>query len=437
MSSNRSEFAQVPLSALTLGSVLSAPIFEPGSERTKLLGKDVQIDSGVLQKLASRGVAYVSVSKRDLAAMTAGQPQGNRKEVDDHEYRPVELQTEHSQEVESLIAETPSGELPTTSLDPRWNNPPTTKYDPAAVNEKLRERESHISYVESVFGELITHGGTEDGDLSVVCRRSIVSVLEDKDLFMRLGLNPFDSEYPSRHSLHVSSVAISIGVMLGLEDQSLHDLGTGCLVHDIGMLKLDSTFYRAKRKLRPKELEYLAQHPILTLDALANSGVELSRIARIVAYQVHERCDGSGYPRAMRDEHIHSLSKIAMVADMYVGLVSNRPHRRALMPYHAITKILNAIPEGKFDAKAVRGLLHAMSLFPIGSFVETHDGRVARVVRSTGETYMRPVIEFWNPKHQIYEPNLVNLAQEPEIQIKRAIPAPSISPSIGRRTRVA
>lgn len=419
------EFSQVPLSSLQVGSILSAPIFEVGSDRTKLLGKDVQIDSIALRQLESRGVTNVSVSKRDLAAMVAGKPQGNRKKAPDHEYAPASLQTEYSRELDSELASLPPDSLSQQPLDARWNDPPLTAYDTEAVREKLAEREAHVSHIDSVFVELIRTGGVDDADLSSVCRKSLTSVLDDKDLFMRLGLNPFDSEYPSRHSLHVCSVAITIGVMLGLDDASLLDLGTGCLIHDVGMLKLDPGLYRNKRQLTQKELATLTQHPILTLEALACPGVELSRVARIVAYQIHERCNGSGYPRGRDSENIHSLAKIAMVADAYVGLVSNRQHRKAMLPYYAIEKILKTIPDGLFDGKAVRGLLHAMSLFPIGSFVETDDGRVARIVRSTGETFTQPIVEFWDTRHKRYDPDLVNLTKEDRVRIKRAIPTPS------------
>jgi HD-GYP domain-containing protein (c-di-GMP phosphodiesterase class II) len=113
-----------------------------------------------------------------------------------------------------------------------------------------------------------------------------------------------------------------------------------------------------------------------------------------------------------------------MVADCYVGLVSNRQHRRALMPYYAIEKMLKTMPRGLYDAKVLRGLLHAMSLFPIGSCIELTDGRIARVVRSTGETYTQPIVELWDTKHRRYEPDLLNLKTEKQLKIRRAIPEP-------------
>ena len=70
-----------------------------------------------------------------------------------------------------------------------------------------------------------------------------------------------------------------------------------------------------------------------------------------------------------------------------MALVSPRPHRPALLPYHAITKMLLDVKEGLFDSTVVRGLLHTVSLFPIGSFVELSDGRVGKTI--FGRSYTR------------------------------------------------
>ena len=420
------EFSQVPLASLHLGSVLTAPIYDDGHPRTKLLGERIEINEQFLKQLKSRGIHSVSLSKRDLAAMRAGEPQGNRREVPDHEMHPAPLVTQHSEDMDGELGSMSiDSEIEASSDRPEIQSP-TGRYDQEAVASEVSRREQQVEYMDDLFVKMVQNDPAETHGLSEVCGAAIRSVVQDKDLFLCLGLNPFSSDYPSRHSLHVCSVAISIGVTLGLDDQSLIDLGTGCLIHDVGMLKLDRQFFKAKRALTSSELSTLSGHPILTLEALACPGVTLSRVARIVAYQIHERCDGSGYPRGTKGDEIHYLAKIAAVADAYVGLVSNRWHRKGLIPYYAVEKLLNSIPLGLFDPKVVRGLLQTISLFPIGSFVETNDGRVARVVRATGETYTKPVIELWNAKHKQFEPDLVNLSRDPSIWAKRAIPTPNM-----------
>jgi HD-GYP domain-containing protein (c-di-GMP phosphodiesterase class II) len=419
------EFSHVPLSDLSVGSVLTSPVFDVGGERTKLLGEGIAINEGFIKQLKSRGISTVSISKRDMATMAAGVPQGTRRVATDHTYSRTELATPHTEAVDKEV-DSSGFKTEVEKQVERTIHTPTQSYDSEAVVAAVDKREEQISYVDDLFGQLIKGDGSGTESLTDVCRESIEAIARDKDLFSCLGINPYDGDYPSRHCLHVSSVAISIGFVLGMDDRSLIDLGTGCLIHDVGMLKIGSQLYRSKKKLNEKELSILAEHPVLTMDAISCSSARISPVAKVVAYQIHERCNGSGYPRGTNGDQLHVLSKIAAVADAYVALLSNRWHRPGMVPYYAMEKMLKDIPTGLFDPKAVRGLLQAVSLFPLGSFVETDDGRIGRVVRATGETYMQPIIEFWNQKHRQYEPDLVNLTEETDIKIKRALVTPKV-----------
>ncbi|MFK8113565.1 MAG: HD-GYP domain-containing protein [Rubripirellula sp.] len=418
------EFARVPLAQLSIGTVLTSPIFDPDQSNAKLLGKDVEIDANFLAKLEARGIHDVVVSKRDLAAIHSGTPQGVLRKTKDHSYSTSPKVTALSREVDSEIKAVDFSTEAADNQVQRLGEQRTDRYDEDHMSLEVKRREKQVEYVDDLFGKLVQGAGANTDELTDVCRQSVRSVVSDKDLFLCLGLNPFDADYPARHSLHVSTVAVAIGVVMGLDDDSLADLGTGCLIHDVGMLKLDKGLYKAKRRLTAHELTVLAEHPILTLDALACPGARISRVARIVAYQIHERCNGTGYPRGRTGDEIHGLAKIAAVADAYVGLVSNRSHRRGMLPYFAIEKILRDIPSGLYDQKAVRGLLNSMSLYPIGSFVEMDSGQIGRVVRSMGDNYMSPIVELWNAKHQEFEPDLLNLSAESDRRVVRAVPSP-------------
>ncbi|WP_186776009.1 HD-GYP domain-containing protein [Rubripirellula reticaptiva] len=420
-------FARVSLSTLSVGTVLSSPIFDPDSAGTKLLGKNIEINEQFLNMLVKRGINNVVVNRRDLARLKAGAPQGIARKADDHSYSQICKTNRATSDIdEEVVGEgfKASIEMPTETVAERLGAPRQDRYDRHHMLETVKKSEQQIAYLDELFVNLIKGSSANDESLEGVCRDSVKSILDDRDMFLCLGLNPFDTEYPARHSLHVCSVAISIGLMLGLDDASLVDLGTGCLIHDVGMKMMPRKVYTEKRKLTPDELTSLAEHPVLTLDALQCPGVRISRVARIVAYQLHERCDGSGYPRGRVVDEIHPLARIAAVADAYVGLVSNRGHRKGLMPYFAIEKLLHDVAGGKFDSKSVRGLLHAVSLFPIGSFVEMSDGQVGRVVRSNGENFTRPIVEIWNARHREYEIDMINLASENSVQIVRATRAP-------------
>jgi HD-GYP domain-containing protein (c-di-GMP phosphodiesterase class II) len=80
-------------------------------------------------------------------------------------------------------------------------------------------------------------------------------------------------------------------------------------------------------------------------------------IAEIV-YQHHERIDGSGYPRGLKDGEIMLEAKILAVADVIEAMSSHRPYRPALPIESAFNEVKNF--KGKlFDEIVVDSFLNA------------------------------------------------------------------------------
>jgi HD-GYP domain-containing protein (c-di-GMP phosphodiesterase class II) len=143
----------------------------------------------------------------------------------------------------------------------------------------------------------------------------------------------------------------------------------------------------------------------------------------MVAVQMHERLDGSGFPKQQRAPQIHPLARIAGVADTYLSLVSPGPADPGVSPHRAIEQILQDTRQGLFDPGASRALLHAVSLFPLGSTVRLQDGRVGRVIRSNRENYARPVIQVVTRTESGQQSELIDLSQRPEVEIASAGPS--------------
>jgi len=59
-----------------------------------------------------------------------------------------------------------------------------------------------------------------------------------------------------------------------------------------------------------------------------------------VALQVHERADGSGYPRGLEGPQIDEFASIIGLADIYMALIRKRPNRDKLLEVEAIKFIL-------------------------------------------------------------------------------------------------
>lgn len=254
-----------------------------------------------------------------------------------------------------------------------------------------------------------------------VSQDGLERVSEDKDLFVNLGLTLPSDGYPSQHALRVGMLAMSIGATLGWDERTLLDLGVGCLIHDMGMLGLAPEVYQGNRILSASEFAVIAEHPVRLFGLLERHADQVPEAARLVAYQIHERCDGSGYPRGYTRDQIHEAAQVAAVADVFVALVSPRPHRPGMAPYHAMKKVLQDTKRGVFGGAAVRGLLNTVSLFPIGSYVALNDGRVGRVIRAGERGYDRPVIEAWNRSDLSAPPAVIALADQPDLRVVNSL----------------
>jgi HD-GYP domain-containing protein (c-di-GMP phosphodiesterase class II) len=218
----------------------------------------------------------------------------------------------------------------------------------------------------------------------------------------------------------VATVAIAIGIEMDLSERVIVELAIGCLIHDLGMLAIPHANFEQERELSDEEFAEIAKHPVLTVELFADHLTSLPFTSLLVAYQMHERPNGAGYPRGRSAEEIHALAKIAAVADAYTALVSPRPHRPGLQPYHAVRTILKEVTEGLYDPAAVRALLRTLSLFPLGSFVSLQDDVVGRVIRSNPDKYDRPILEIWNRSNLKAKPRILDLSRS-ELQIERTL----------------
>ena len=70
----------------------------------------------------------------------------------------------------------------------------------------------------------------------------------------------------------------------------------------------------------------------------------------------HESWNGMGYPDGLQGEKIPLLSRILSVADTYVALTSERPHRKAMSPTEG-KQTIKELSNIKYDGNVVKAFL--------------------------------------------------------------------------------
>jgi HD-GYP domain-containing protein (c-di-GMP phosphodiesterase class II) len=130
-------------------------------------------------------------------------------------------------------------------------------------------------------------------------------------------------------------------------------------MHDIGKMAVPDAILQKPGKLSDEEWQIMHQHPAHTLDWLYP--IEYLRPALEIPYSHHERWDGTGYPRGIKEEQIPLAARIFAIVDVWDALTSDRPYRKAWSKEKTIKHIKEQ--SGKhFDPKVVEVFLKQLSI---------------------------------------------------------------------------
>lgn len=148
--------------------------------------------------------------------------------------------------------------------------------------------------------------------------------------------NKYDEE--KIHSQYVSSLSVSIGRALGLDKKQIKLLKMAALYHDIGKISIPDSVLKKPGKLTDEEYEIIKTHTEIGYQIL-NTADQYSDLAKHALYH-HERWDGKGYPRGLKEDEIPLFSRIISLADSYQAMTSDRVYRKKMSEEEAIKEVI-------------------------------------------------------------------------------------------------
>lgn len=166
-------------------------------------------------------------------------------------------------------------------------------------------------------------------------------------------------DYIYGHSVNVCAIAVKIGLLFGYNQLKMAELGVGALFHDIGMTKIPLQILEKTDDLTGDEVKQIRTHPEIGFNMLKENPA-ISMVSAHVAYQHHERYDGSGYPRGLAGEAIHEFARITAVADVYDSMTTERTYRPAKSATETLA-YLKSRSGTEFDPNVVDALKQIVS----------------------------------------------------------------------------
>lgn len=145
------------------------------------------------------------------------------------------------------------------------------------------------------------------------------------------------NEREQHHCERVRELCGLIGKAMKMNAESINELKTAGLLHDIGKVSIDEHILNKAGKLTDFEWRAMKRHPEVGFQIL-RSIKEFVHISEYVLYH-HEKVDGTGYPGGLVCEEIPLQSKIICIADAYDAMTSTRTYKNALTKEEAIIEI--------------------------------------------------------------------------------------------------
>jgi HD-GYP domain-containing protein (c-di-GMP phosphodiesterase class II) len=160
--------------------------------------------------------------------------------------------------------------------------------------------------------------------------------------------------YTEGHTRRVALRAVQVGEELGLSAGRLRDLAIGGLLHDVGKLSVPDSILQKPGPLDDDAYAVIRRHPEWGDELIAELGGFSGQVRQLVLDH-HERLDGRGYPRGLRDTEIDLETRILTTCDVYDALISKRVYREAWDESRALA-LLHEESETAFDPRCVQTL---------------------------------------------------------------------------------
>jgi HD-GYP domain-containing protein (c-di-GMP phosphodiesterase class II) len=254
--------------------------------------------------------------------------------------------------------------------------------------------EESANLYRNIADDLVAGAGVDLEPARDLIARFTALVQQDTMLApLAMNMRAAPDEHLFRRGINTAVLTIAIAMRMGFADQQILHAAISAMFHDAGMLKVPVSIWLTEGKLSEEDWLEVRRHPSYAADNLDQTP-STDETSVLVAYQMHERADGSGYPRGIDLESIHSLARVAGLADSYLACCSWRPHSTATSPHLSARRIcIEEIGLRLFDRDVVAAFLNCMSPYPVGSYVRLTDGRTAHVLRSSGRArHLKPVV---------------------------------------------
>lgn len=158
-------------------------------------------------------------------------------------------------------------------------------------------------------------------DVEPAVRNITATIIQNRDALLSLCRVKTKDNYTFQHSVSVGALEVTFCRALGLDPETTRLAGIGGLLHDIGKICIPDEILNKPGRLTEDEFSAMKRH-VVEGKRILEEADKIDPVSIQVAYEHHERADGSGYPEGRRGTDISLLGRMAAICDVYDALTS-------------------------------------------------------------------------------------------------------------------
>ena len=152
----------------------------------------------------------------------------------------------------------------------------------------------------------------------------------EQEILQMLGKSAeYKDPETNAHTQRVAHYCKLLAKAYGLDENLQDIIFYASPFHDLGKIGIPDRILLKPSKLDADEYEIMKKHSQIGYEILKGSKSKYLKAGGVIAYNHHEKYDGSGYPNGLKGENIPIFGRITAVADVFDALTTNRPYKKA------------------------------------------------------------------------------------------------------------
>ncbi len=253
----------------------------------------------------------------------------------------------------------------------------------------------------------------------VLIGQMLDTMLQNKDIAIHALNDKVAGEEVYFHSLNVSVLSMILAKESGKPREFIEQVGMLGLLHDIGKLEIPDRITKKIEPLNQAETHFLQEHSAYGEKIARKAG--LPEKICLAIRQHHEHMDGSGYPDHLKGENICELARTLAIPNIYDNHCNHINPLTSLTPFEALSQMFSK-QRPHFDPAPLNQFIRCMGVYPPGTIVRLSNETVGLVISVNTNKALKPSIMMYDAEIPKNEAIILDLADEPDINISKSIP---------------